>query len=261
MITIPVGNAAKVILPFVDHEGNPIEPASLLLTVTDENGNQLAGPLAPAFDPGDTELEYTVAQAINLSSGIRVVDLKITTATGYVNTVSETVVLQARKRLIVPQNSFQTYEMALVTAANMPPLSGWASSDDTLRRNALEEAFLRLIRLGYRVRKPEDLDVQNVIEDETKVTPRSWPVMTIDRWNRLPEHFRNALRKAQVFEADEVLRGDIVGDKRRLGVLSESIGESSMMFRTGKPLDLGISTGALRYLTGYVDMRITITRT
>ena len=61
-----------------------------------------------------------------------------------------------------------------------------------------------------------------------------------------------AIAKAQIAEADFMMGGDTVEDKRRTGLMSETVGESSNMFRPGKPLVLAGSEKALRYLTGYI---------
>lgn len=76
----------------------------------------------------------------------------------------------------------------------------------------------------------------------------------------LPERFVSAFRLAQVLEADTLLGGEEESIKRQRGVLSETIGESSMMFRTGKAIDAGVSARTLRALRGYVDYSVRVGR-
>jgi hypothetical protein len=110
---------------------------------------------------------------------------------------------------------------------------------------------------------PELLDMQSRIAPHYKadITPRMWPLMTEDLFAQYPEAFREALKRAQVVEANQILTGDGYASRRKAGLMSESVGESSMMFKAGvRPLDLGISREALDYLTGFLNNRITTTR-
>jgi len=85
--------------------------------------------------------------------------------------------------------------------------------------------------------------------------------MTTQRWySYYPEIFRQAMRNAQVVEADQILANDVYAQRRASGILSERIGESNTTFRNVQPLDLGVSRAALAFIQGYVDIKYTITR-
>ena len=265
MKTYPVGVDIAVTIPFIDLNGDPVTPTGLSVRVLDEDGNQVMPPTSVTLTPGETDLTHTIGSAYNslatgVIKGLRVVELSMTTSGGVIPSVVM-YMIQRNSNLVILDDSFQTYEQALVLASQMPALIGWDGATESERKNALAEAFRRLTTIGYRIRRPEDVDTQNTIPDTDEVIqPRYWPIMTLERWGLLSDRFKIAIKKAQIAEANEILRGDIVGDKRRSGLLSETIGESSMMFRSGKPLDLGISASALSYVTGYVETRITITR-
>ena len=267
MKTYPVGVAVTVTIPLVDFNGDPVTPTGLSYVVYDEFMDDLADADVPV-EEGMTDVAITVLGDANrlasgATAGIRTVVLEIVTEGGTFR-VDQTYKIRSNINLVLLTNSFQSYGLAQLTASDMPRLFGWEGADDAARQGALIEAFERLTRIGYRVRRPQDIDFQNTIGEindlEDIIEPRAWPVMDPSRWNNLPQHFRKALCRAQVLEANEILRGDVVGEKRRSGLLSESIGESSMMFRSGKPLQLGISGPALEALTGYVNIRMTLTR-
>lgn len=262
----PAGTAVTVAFPLKDLNNDPIVPTGLSVRVLDENGTQIVAPYAPPNTDGDMDIEITVpASANQATAGLkaRTVELTITSANGtYVQT--QVYLIEAALAFTVPNNSFQTYIQSVIIADALPNLREWEIAPDEDRQRALLEAYRRLTRMGYRIRKRDDIE-QHVVPDyldiDEVISPRQWSDMSLSRWTALPERYRAAMMRAQVVEANEILRGVRPDDKRRMGILSESIGESSMMFRVGKPLDLGISQAALRELTGYLDMRVTVSRT
>jgi len=269
MKSFPVGLAVSVTLRFEDFNGDPVTPTGLSYHVEDENGSVVRAAETISVDPTATEVAVVIPAAINFLpagtvSGARTVILSITTTEG-VHEVSEIYTLRRPQRLSVLENSFITYAKAVVVADDMPRLDSWNLASAPERQQALIEAFTRLTRLGYHVKYPEGVEGMSylndrILFDRTRISPQMWSEMTTEWFGGLPKPFLEALAKAQVAEANELLSGDVVGAKRRLGLMSESIGESSMMFRPGKPLDLGVSRAALDYLTGYVDLRMTATR-
>lgn len=259
----PPGMTVKVRIDFIDLNGDPVEPTSIVASVIDENGEELDR-FSPPFSPGDTDVEVSVPGILNGIqgvSGMRVVVLEMTTTDGDIP-VSASYMLRAGARLEVLKNTFQTYEMATLLSADMVNLTGWELSDPDRRKSALIEAFRRLTRLNYRINSAPAMDALVTIPDrDRRILPSYWPYMTVDQWTALPQHFRSALCLAQITEASEMLTGDTVTRKRQQGLLSESIGESSMMFQSGKPLDLGVNAVSLKYIQTYIDQRIKIVRT
>lgn len=258
----PPGVAVTVRVPFIDLNGDPVEPTEIVARVYDENGEELDA-FVPPFALGDTEAEIVVPAILNGISGMsgaRTIEIDMTTEAG-IFTASSTYLVRKRVRLQTLKNSFATYERSLLAAADMVNMSGWDLSDDDARKVALIEAFQRLKRLSYRIEAAPDMDALAAIPDESRrILPAYWDYMTIAQWDDLPERFRTALINAQVAEANELLNGDTVNRKRQQGILSESIGESSMMFRTGKPLERGVTAASFRYVAAFLDNRIQITR-
>lgn len=170
-------------------------------------------------------------------------------------------------RLVLLQNSFQTFNAALLTANSMPNLASFPVAAENDRIMALQEAWNRLTRLGYLVRWPRNPDAQNYLNWNDKrnevIAPRIWAVMTISRWFTFyPQVFRDAMCRAQVSEADAILTNSVIEQRRAAGIVSETIGESSTTFRKTKSIadSLGVSKRTLDYLTGYVDIRHSIGR-
>lgn len=261
----PEGTAVTLALRFVDLNGDPVSPTAVSVRVLDETGAVLVPVTILGVLGGDTEAEVTVPAPANAlgatTAGIRLVEMTMATPAGPVIAI-ERYVLRRSARLAVLVNSFQTYEQALLLALEMPRMDGWALADDNARTAALIEAFERLTRIGYAVPNPA-LDIESVLDPSyvREISPRKWRAIDAAAFEAcLPAPFKQAIRKAQVAESDVILNGDAVAGRRRAGLMSESVGESSMMFRPGKPLNLGVSEQALAYLTGYVDLRVKVGR-
>lgn len=268
MQTYRAGNDVTLTVPLVDDNDNAIAPDAISWRLLDELENQILPPEALLIPP-DNFVNITVLAAQNtLPAGVklaaRTVELTFVTATDHIyKRVSYG--LHPAQRLEVLVNSFQTLTQAELESSLMPGLDGWLTASEDEKIMAMGEAYRRLTRIGYFVRWPRDPDAQNTISwwnvRNTQIPARFWQFMKMDRFmTYYPEDFRAALRKAQVSEADDILNKDQTRELREAGVISEEIGQSRVEFRDAKPLDLGIARRTLRYLDGYVNMRLTLTR-
>lgn len=140
--------------------------------------------------------------------------------------------------------------MSVAVANTFAPsdLAAWHGASDADKEWALLAAYRAMASLKMPIlgRSAQGCPL-NLFDD-------GFPIKT------LPERFVGAFRLAQVLEADTLLGGEEEASKRASGVLSETIGESSMMFRPGKALDFGVSPRTLRALRGYVDYSVRIGR-
>jgi len=265
MNTYPVGTPVTVTLPITDEQGTALTPTGLSLAVYDEDENVLYSTSSLTINPGDSELAFVVTGNFNTpansaSIAIRTVELTITTATGtFIQ--SQSYIVKARSQLTFLKNTFQTMDRAKLTATQLPNLTEWEASNDEDREVALMTAYERLIRFNYRVISPFNGQSMLYSGLNFELSMVDWQLMTSDSFALLPVRFVDSLRKAQVAEANQIMKGVSPDDKRSAGILSESIGESKMMFRVGKPLDLGLSKQAFECLKGYIVVRQRIGRT
>jgi hypothetical protein len=269
MNTYAAGVAVTITIPLEDMNGEALTPTALSWRLLDETEAEVKASVSLSLDSA-TEAVIVVDGSYNMLSpdqteALRAVELTVATAAGAILLTAD-YALAAAVSIVTLKNSFQTYGQAKLTAQGLLNLDGWAAASDPLRRMALVEAFKRLTRFGYRVKWPDNSDLlwQSRLElvDHQKIPPRVWNLMTTVEWTTYyPEDFRTSMRRAQVVEANDILAGNIIEQRREAGLLSESIGESSMMFRSGKPLKMGISAAALREIEGYIDIRMTMTRT
>jgi hypothetical protein len=272
-----------VTIAFTDLNGAPITPSAVKAVLSDGDDQVVNDFGAITFDPAEAGVEITIPAEFNqLGAGelsdARILRVTLETAAGEIRR-SSSYIIQGERRLEIMTNSFVSIESAAIIARDIPGLSGWSSASDDERYAALISAYHRLTRIpmkfypeaegpietrenwGYGndhnaepFKRPyhwtKDL-VGSYGRAETIIPASAWPVVTETEFMGWPAHFRKAVRFAQVAEAGELLEDDVVTRKHRQGIISETVGESSVMLRGGR-LDLGISRRALEYLTGYV---------
>lgn len=285
-LSFPENTDVTVTVNLVDLNGDAIIGATAVnYRVLDADGTELQAPGAAAWNPGDPTVDITVPAILNvLPTGpiftpgqsfqdtlptrvLRIVEARVT-GTGGVFLCKAIYVVAASVLLQTMVNSFQTLEQAILQTMDMPELEVWPTKTDAERLAAMTEAFFRLIKLGYRVRMngwgdspPAGYNITlPTLNGDWVITPRIWPILKAADFANYPQHFRQSMAKAQIAEADIILGGDVTSRRRNDGLMSETIGQSSQMFRPGKPLIMLISPQALKYLTNYIDFRQTICR-
>jgi len=247
-----------------DAAGGALTVTSVDLAVLDETGTVIA-PEASVTAPvaGAERFEAVLALAFNSIGAsrraARVVRVKMTTAEGVYET-EELYLLEKPQQLEKLKNSFVTLGEAYMVARDMVGLDGWAAAEADERVAALVTAHRSLCRLTFRYKGTTSQS--RITWGQSAEIGYSYVTeikdITEGEWTSTPEHFRTALMRAQLAEADILLQGDPVGEKRRAGIVSETIGESSMFFRQNPEVHLPISRAAMEHLAGYVyrDTRI-----
>lgn len=255
------GSTVEVVVNFVDRAGSSIEPTKIKATLFDGEDNEIIDFGSLPFEPTDKEKSIVIPSTFNelepeeLQSA-RILRVELITAHGTIYQ-SLSYVIETEQRLVIMNNTFQTYEAAEIEANNQPNLLGWAAASEEQKKSALIEAYNRLISIPMRFDQFDNygrpLGKQYVILTST------WRELTRDDFNEFPTHFKKVLRRAQLIEANELLQGDSIARKRRSGVITEKIGESWLTLRPDK-LDYGVSSPTLTALAGYVYYRMTIAR-
>lgn len=210
---------------------------------------------------GQSEVTITVpAENNTLPDGavraLRVVEAYFTSPTGTVK-VSFEYVIEAEHTLVVNVNTFQTYGEAVLGAYELFGLNGWANASKQDRAAALVAARRHIGQLRFRYLFDAFQDrIENSfgVSDITMIDAKSWASLPVD--------FVQAIKRAQIIEADFLLNGgeNPVDVKRRMGIVSETIGESSMFMRSARPLEQAVCRRAMKELAKYTVNRIRTTR-
>lgn len=245
--------------------GVSLIPSAVTRTVKDETGGIVSASQAVTVPGGSiTAMDITIPAALNAIPGRRAarsVEIAFTTTHG-VFVVVETYLLEAAEQLTSLVNTFVTTGEALMTRRDLPALDGWDAALEADRNAALVTAHRSLCRLTYRYKNDAAVLQSRVTwgqpEYEGFVYVTDIESITLDEWASVPLIFRQALQRAQMAEADVLLRGDPVGDKRRTGIIMERTGEAAMSFRETPEVRQAVSREALDHLAGYIyrDRRI-----
>lgn len=235
---------------FVDLNGATIYPTSGSYRVLDIDGAVLIADTAIADMSGESTAVTIPAVHNALPEGktrtMRLVEFTFVTSKGtYVS--EERYLLESGDGLVVYENSFMGYSEALIFGMDLSNTPGWDGALPREQISALKEAYSQIVKLRFSV---SDFNVDFAFNE---LLPEHLAV--------IPDYFLEDLKRAQIAEADLFLGGDPIDYKRRMGLMSETIGESSNMFRPGKPIFQTIGSRAMRYLSRYLLLRKKVTRT
>lgn len=263
----PEDYIVSVTFAFADKNGDPITPSAVSAKLYNGADEVVTDFGAVTFTSGDTEVEVMVPAQYNVLgegeiSAARILRVEMTTAAGTIRS-SFSYIIEGEFRLVLMNNSFQTIEAADLLARDIPNLNGWASADEATKCVAMIDAYRRLTRIPMRFRaeavQAGIYEKTDIFAAETVITRSAWPEVTGAEFLTWPAYFRLALRMAQIVEANSQLENDPIASRRRSGIISETVGESSMMLRGGF-VDYGVSAETLSRLSGHVYYNHRITR-
>lgn len=271
------GTDVKLSIPLIDADGNPLAVSAVAYRVTDAAGTELiAWANHASFVPDAPEVEITVPAASNaLAAGVvrdvRGVDLKCIIDTNTV-LINSAYVIHSGDVLVTGVNTFQTLPAARVNAQMMPDMGGWNQATDDERIAALIDARLHICQLNFaplsngRFWGQDSLNFipEGSYEVSSVIPGGMWAGdlsdLTPSQYNALPLIFRDRLKLAQLAEANFILGGDPLSTKRRAGIVLETVGESKMMFNSGKELQLPVCARAASYLSRFISFSKRIIR-
>lgn len=203
----------------------------------------LARQADPDFSSSNTASILTIPDTANTTTAkrdVRLLNCYLINATGeYV--VPQVYMLKGNQLVLTPlTDSFMTFAQAVLARAYMAePQEYYDSLTDELKAVALEEAFERISELKFKVGTTTILDIKS---------------MALVDFNALSADFHMALRKAQIAEANAIVENSPIRDKIRSGIISETIGESSMFFKQsgGSVTRSGLSDDTETYLKNWL---------
>lgn len=261
---------SNVIVQFTlpTHDGATVTPSAVEWSLEDQDGVELrARGALSGWTSGNPKVEVP-ANLNELDTGedraLRTVTVYITTAADGEFTLTERYVIQDADALTPLVNSFQSYNQAELTRFELPVLDGWDAGTNQQRTAAMIQAYRAICRLKFRYKSTEL--AQSQIQYDASMNLDDWTYiedisrLTQDDWDALPLAFRKALMQAQMTEAENFISGNPIEDKRRDGIISETIGESKMFFNNRPPLQLPVSRKTLDILAGYYYLRYRIAR-
>lgn len=260
---------SKFVISLNDDTGTPYDGVSASWELFDARGNSVvAGVVADyvasaataVFEIDGTNLALPEGET---NAGFELV-VYLTMSDGSETEVRDYFLVVARNPLAVATNSFVSYPEAIALRQEFGQLVGWDGNDQTRHAQALIEAYRRLCRMSFKVPgfvasgKDQKSAMYGLGTDAPWISsPRvRVSTLTLEQFDALPAPFRRALKRAQLAEANVLLGGDPVGDKRKAGIISETIGETSAFFQSKPYLNLPISKQAFEEVRRYVYLRV-----
>jgi len=237
-------------LTYKDADGNAVTPVSSTYVIVDEDGAEIVSetilPLSGVSeDIVVTALSNTVP--IDNVRAYRKISMSFSDAGGNDYVVSLQYVLEIPETFETGFNTFASFGRLFITLQDLPDLSAAVSATEVDLKGALMGAWNNIGNLTVDFGDPVS-DIKSTYD------------LTEADINLMDVRAYNALLRAQVIEANAILGGNPVEDRRRLGMISDSSGESAQFFRTSKPLELPVSKQTMNALRGYVSWGIQISR-
>lgn len=225
------------------------DPTLASFRVLDGNGAEVVGETTVIPEAGSSVVEIEVPAELNTLSegeirGYRLVELTFE-IDGRTYTVSDEYLIESQDSLVLLTNSFQTYPEAMTRLYDLTDIDTLVRADRAQRVTALINAFHNITTLQFNVGGWNYVNLAR---------------MSVEDFLALPERFLDRLRLAQLVEANEALNRFSVHKKRQQGLMSETIGESSMMFRPEKILNVPVTRRSLDLLRGYVSWDVGLAR-
>ncbi len=232
-----------ITVPLVSDEvPAPTSVAYTIRTIAPTAADLETGTLDPNGDGVLTRL-YTA-----LEIGLRsIVEIEYVLDDGVADPYTNTVqfMAEAKDQLSKGVNSYQSYYDALLNAEDLSGIDSFKNADKVDQITALTHAYLVLNTMTYTDNQAEYYDLGGL--DATAL-------------DLMDVAFLQALCYAQLIEANEMLDPNSLYQKRQDGLMSETIGESSMMFRAGNILNFPITRRSMFFLRNYTIIRARLQR-
>lgn len=256
-----------------------LDVVSATYSVYDGEGNELAKDVKINIKSGDLSASFSVSESLNTlndsDKDMRIVTVKTKTATGMVAEFDHYYAVMASLNLIVPKQSFIPLMKAKLAAMDMYDADDFLLLSDHTQRQALIEATSKIKAMSFslkRIYKISDTEYdrpQNILTTNTlpfhlagdfRRNIIDFTELTDEQFASLPEYFLNDLAQACMIEAVSIIKTNGAADAREEGLLSESIGETTNMYRTGRSATQALSRKTWRLLGRYIDGTIRMSR-
>lgn len=250
------GQNVVLTIPLVDSAGVAIVASGVQYRVIDQNEQELIAKVTligyVAAAPNAVVTVLGTDNALGTATrALRVVELHVTSASG-VTVISTEYLIEATSVLVISTNTFQTYSAAVLVGYEMPSLPAWNDATKKDRISALISAFRNFSRLRLRYINYDGTMDQSRLVVAPDFACFDITMMDQSQFIALPVEYRNAICRAQIFEAEFLLGGEEIEDIRKSGIMSATVGESSQFFRASKPYEGAVCKRAMKELHRYI---------
>jgi hypothetical protein len=219
-----VGTDISLSFPHTNN-GTNLTLTGFQFQVLDSEGEILIDFTTPSgFNPLLISTTVSIGRAFNDSEekiDVRQVNVKLITASGTFKQTIYYKLIGDVTQLTPMVDSFMTFpESVMMRAKLSESLKYFDALPDAIKAVALKNSFERLVKHKY-----------SFVTTPCDPTGTDISAYNITQFKALPATFQEAIKKAQLVEANLLVENSPVRDKIRDGIISETIGESSMFFR------------------------------
>lgn len=244
MLSVSSGNSISI--TFIHGINGQASLSGISYKLTDVTGATLIPDTeVPDFNTAEQESTVLIPAEFNTITNkfdARVVEATYTGSDGSLTKTSVFYEIVGDVVKLTPMlDSFMYFpESFFIRKRIIEPMVYYDELSDTNKALALTAAFEKLVTLKFNV---------DGVKTDLSTT-------TAEQLSGMDPKFVEALKLAQMVEANNLVENNPVKDKVRMGIISETIGESSMFFKQ-KGLDApsyysGISDDAYPYLSKYL---------
>ncbi|PHM52403.1 hypothetical protein [Xenorhabdus hominickii] len=272
---IKSGSASDITVTF-----DALDVASVSYSVYDATGKLIAENQPITINSGVLFVSFSVSGDLNtLTDGkqkdMRRIVVRSETETGRVSETEQFYAVIASFDLVVPSQSFISLMEAKLAAMDMYEADAFLMLNDHTQRQALIEATSRLKAMSFSLKRiykisdyeydrPQNILVANTLPfylaGDFKSDIIDFTELTEDEFKVLPDYFTKDLAQACMIEAVATVKTDGAADAREDGLLSESIGETTNMYRSGRSATKTLSRKTWRLVARYTDNVIRLRR-
>jgi hypothetical protein len=217
----------------------------------------------PTFVVTNTEVAITIPAIHNTISPLetvrelRVIELFVNDGTGEIK-LSYEYIIEKELVLIEGINSFQSYGRATIEALTLSKVDEWHASGRNERTNVLIEARRNIGAISLKCNTVEsagytryDNDVF-AFNDITKLTQAEFLA--------LPIELKEALRRAQILQANYLLKDDEATNNINDGIAAITVGDAKHVYQAKAKLKTLIDKRALLELSKWINSGVRIGR-
>lgn len=253
MITVKPNEECVFEVPFESKAGLSVEPSEAEYGVVDADGAYVV-PIQPVDLTDNSGFAViTIPASANADpDSYRLLQVKFVDEKGITYIQETSYIVGNPTELSLGVNSFASYGNLMVAAHKRPGLNALSGASTDEVKHALMEAWYNIGLVNV------DLSNIGLSQGVVYLDQNNRPISRLSALSEnqllsLPKEVVTRLVRAQLTEADSILGGNPVEDRRKAGMVSSSAGESTLFFRTRKPVDMPISRDTAKELTGIIS--------
>lgn len=207
------------------------------------------------------------AIAVGKKNDLRYVIATITAGNGTIYTAKHHYVLSKADSLGLMVNSFQTLSDALILSSTLIGVNDFIEATYLNKIVGLQMAFMDLCNVFYEIDNPSSVSTESIYGISNRVEGRKIIINNLAGvsetvFNTLPSEFVDALKHAQLIQANHVLgyENSIAG-KIDAGIVSETVGESTTAWdKSFRSMRLPLCSEAMSRLSRFIATSARIAR-